>query len=1080
MEGTRLGQFLRVTAAAAFAMLLVAVFTLTSFAATSVGVISGTVTDTASGAPLAGVEVAAVSGSGDYSATTNNRGFYSMSGVYADTYIVTFSLHGYQTYSVQGVNVFADQIATVNSKLTREATTLGKVVVHGAASAFQPTQTTPTVTADAAQIQNLQGTSFNFAESQLITSLPGAMSDSSGYTVIHGGREYEEGFEFEGIPYTDAYSNQFNNSLAIPTAGVQLVQLTPGTGDASQAGGGVGMFNVVAKRGTYPGYFEAGSAIGGPGYDHRLTLDVSLATPNDRISDYLSFAGAGTRAQQACCGYPAVQVGNYYGTAYESDQETLNNFVYRFGNNSNQSLQLFADVAQHNFFTGIGGLTGLCFVSCDPVYDSTWGPGVYGMTSQQIQNMSALYPEQATPYQLLAQWNRYPGTYWQPNQAMKLEYTNNLSQSTYLSVKYYRTNSVVTFDFPSTEGGFYGDAYILQGGQTTGGTISIQSQLNDKNLFEFGTDYSFLHPIDSYRSDSFGFYGALLGFFNGAPDIGGTPYQFVPPTDTCPLGPGLCGYAYNFPGAPAQLTYPQFDQISSVNRVDYSVFADDKMTITDKLRAELGVRDDIAIYKMPTPGVNPTFCTTLYLPTTWTANPSYNPSAPLGNGNCPFNATFDYNQQETQPKILQPRVGFSFQATPTMAVRLTYDRAVQFVPIASVDFGEIDPRYYMNQPYSSLPALTLFGGPGSSQCGFYGYLVPCRTFGEQLFWAAQNFDGIAFQPALPMTSDNYQVNFQTQFTRGVLNGVAVSIAPWYRFQHNTTANESAPVIGPNGLPEVINGQILTYPPVLKNNGKEFATGIDLNITREIAYGLTGQLTGSYINEFSSVIPTSSSEDFYPNIPPASLLLGNEYRVGFVSPFQTTLGLTYKTRSGWRVNPRLYYNVGYPTGLGTLTSALINGKPYNLPNTNALVGDAPNGPACFVDPMNPGSLFNPNIAACRGSAEAPSPGGKLTPANTTGAITVEFAAPHSAITYGLDVENLFGEIYNGALFNARYQPIATGISGPLTGYSINPTNYTNYPSAWPQYASFARGKDVFVDFPGNPGTTFYFYIQARTP
>ena len=82
------------------------------------------------------------------------------------------------------------------------------------------------------------------------------MADSSGYPVIHGGREYEEDFEFEGIPYVDAYSNQFTNSLAIPTGGVQLLQLTTGAGDASQPGGGTGAFNVVAKRGTYPGYAQ--------------------------------------------------------------------------------------------------------------------------------------------------------------------------------------------------------------------------------------------------------------------------------------------------------------------------------------------------------------------------------------------------------------------------------------------------------------------------------------------------------------------------------------------------------------------------------------------------------------------------------------------------------------------------------------------------------------------------------------------------------------------------------------------------------------------------------------------------------
>lgn len=1074
--------------APAFVGMLLALALGSTALATSYGVISGKVTDATTTAPVSDVAVSAVSPTGNYKATTDARGFYSMSGVFADTYSVTFSRAGYQLRTEVGINVFADQVSTLDVTLTKSPTTLGKVVVHGQASAYQPTLTTTTTTIDATQIQNLQGSNFNGSETNLITSLPGAMADSSGYPVIHGGREYEEGFEFEGIPYTDPYTNQFNNSLGIPTAGVQLVQLTTGTGDPSQAGGGVGMFNVVAKRGTYPGYVQTGVAVGGPDYDHRLNLDASWATPNGHVSNYISFTGDGFSPRFGNGTTPLVQLNQFYGLGFESDREALDNFVYRFGNNNSQSVQLFGDFAQHDFFQNAGGLTGLCFASCDPVYDGTWG-GIFGFSAQQMQAISALYPEQTSPSELLISANRSPATYWQPNSAMKVEYTNNLSQSTYFSLKWYRTTSVVTFDFPGSRGSFDGDSYLLQGGQTTGGTFSIQSQLNDKNLVEFGTDYSFLHPIDSYLSDSFGLYGAFLGIFSGAPDLTYTPYAFISPTDpNCPNNPpfGLgCGYAYGFPNAPKQLTYPQFNQISTVNRQDYSLFLDDKVDVSNHFKAEVGARLDMATYRMPTPGVDPTFCTTLYFPTTWTPNPNYISKNGPGPGNCPFTATYNFTNDQTRPHILQPRVGLSYQIAPNSAVRLTYDRAVQFVPIASVDFGEIDPHYYENQPYSNLPAVNLSGGPGTN-CGYFAsiginsLLIPCRTFGQQLFWAAQNFDGIAYQPALPMTSDNYQINFQTQFTNGFLNGVAVSIAPWYRFQHNTSANEAAPVIGPNGLPEVVNGSIITYPPVLKTNGKEFATGIDLNITRQIAYGISGQFVASYINEFSSVIPTSSLEDFYPNIPPASLLAGNEYRVGFVSPLQTTLGLTYKTRTGWRINPRLYWNDGYPLSLGNLTAALVNGVALNVPNTNGVVGSAPNGPACYVDPMNPGSVFNPNIAACHGNKEVPSPGGVLGPSQTSAALTIEYATPRSGLLYGVNVDNLLDTQYGGPSFSARYQPLATGISGPLTGWSTNGTNYTNYPSAWPMYAGFIHGKEVFVNIPNSSPRTYYFYVQSRLP
>jgi len=163
----------------------------------------------------------------------------------------------------------------------------------------------------------------------------------------------------------------------------------------------------------------------------------------------------------------------------------------------------------------------------------------------------------------------------------------------------------------------------------------------------------------------------------------------------------------------------------------------------------------------------------------------------------------------------------------------------------------------------------------------------------------------------------------------------------------------------------------------------------------------------------------------------------------------------------------------------LTPTYINGVAYNVPNTNGnSIGSAPAGPSCYVDPMNPGSLFNPNVAACRGEAESSSPGGKLTAPQGFMDMTLEYSAPNSPLTYGVDVANLFNQVYGGAQLNGRYEPIATGISGPLTGYSTSGINYTAFPSAWPKYGSFMNPNGVYVNVPGEYGRTFYFYIQAK--
>jgi hypothetical protein len=1065
--------------------------------ASTVGVISGTVTDSASHAGIANVRVTASSASGSYRATTNARGFYSMTGVYSDTYTVSFQYDGYEPVSVPGVSVYADQVATLNETLTKSLRTIAAVRTHAVSSAYQPNQTTDTVTVAAPQIQNFQGSNFNTNESNLITSLPGAELDSSGYPVIHGGREYEEGFEFEGIPYTDAFTNQFNNTLSIPTAGVGLVQLTPGAGEVNQGtGGGFGTLNVVAKRGTYPPYADLAGGVGAPTFSHSVNFDYSWATPDGRWSNYLSMANGNLVPQYGNDGHPLAFIGEYYNTGLESDRETLDNLVYRFGPNSNQSVQAFVDIAQHDFFENAGGLSSLCFYSCDPQFTGTWS-GIFGMSPAQVTRISSLYPGQPSLTSTLAQAsNRAPFTFWQPNQAFKLEYTNAINSSTYFNIMAYRTNSVVTFDGPGSQGSATSGSYSLQGGQTSGVTAAFQKQLSDKHLFQAGADVSHLHPVFAFQSQPDAMFASLLGALTTTPDAPSglfdqfvLPFAFISPTDPdgCPLqtafgvpaGPGTtCGYAYTaFPSA-TQLNFPSFFEVATVQRQDYSLYASDKWQPNDRLNVQFGARMDAATYRMPTPGIDPFYCTTQYLPTSWTPPTTFNAADGFV---CNAKATFSFLNDAVRPKIFEPRLGLSYKFGDNTAVRLTYSKAVQFVPVADFDFAETPQNNYI-VPYGKLAPWDPLGV--GTHCGMTtavsgsSLVVPCRNFGEQLYWINQNADGVAYQPARPTTSDNYQLTVSHEFTSGFLNGVAISISPWFRKQHDTIAAESSPLLTSTGQPEVINGVIQFGPSLLTNNGKEQATGVDLNITRQIAYGLSGQFTASYINEFSSVIPLSGSEDFYPSIVPASVALGNVYRVGFLSPFQTTLGLTWRTRNGWRFNPRYTYNIGYPTGVGTITAADVNGVPFNLPNTNVLPGSAPSGPGFYVDPMNPGSFFAPNIAASRGESEAASPGGKLTPPQGFFNFSVEYAPPQSRFSIGADIFNIFNQVYSGAVLSSRYQPLATGISGPLSGFSTNSINYTNYPSAWPQYLGFMHGKEVWVNVPSAPGRSVFFYVQVR--
>ncbi len=127
-----------------FALLLAFVLcsTPSAFAQTITGTIQGTITASQANTKLAGVAVTAVAPSGRYTATTDSNGFFSMNGVTPDTYSVTFSRTGYETYSLSGVTVVQGQVANVSSALNQSLQRIGRTQARSTTGAFQPTQTT--------------------------------------------------------------------------------------------------------------------------------------------------------------------------------------------------------------------------------------------------------------------------------------------------------------------------------------------------------------------------------------------------------------------------------------------------------------------------------------------------------------------------------------------------------------------------------------------------------------------------------------------------------------------------------------------------------------------------------------------------------------------------------------------------------------------------------------------------------------------------------------------------------------------------------------------------------------------------
>ena len=1028
-------------AVALVAALLIALAGALPARAGTTGIVTGIITD-ANGAPVAGAAVTMAAPTGRYAAKTDARGFFSVTGVSPDTYVVSIEKAGFQTFTIQGVTVVPDQTATVNGRLLRTLQKIGGTTARSAGSAFQPNQTQDTYTVTSTQIDQALGKSNATSETDLLIALPGATLDSFGYPVLRGGRENEEGFQFEGIDYTDPFTHQFINSLHLN--GTQSLQLTPGAGDASIGNAGTGAINLVAKRGAYPAFGTFEYEDGFPGSQRQVTAEVGWATPNGAISNFASFIGNRYDYVYGPGGSRALDIGAFFNTGYESDNDFVDNFVVKFGRNQNQSLQLFYQNQISTFLQNYGGFSGLQFPTNDPFYLSN-AEAISGLTAPEIQEIVTLGKQQLGPAYALT---RPPAAYYQPNETYKLQYSISPDPSTFLTTKFYVANSVVDFDFPFDYGTpLNGPSFTvsgfdeLQGGKQTGITLDGTKQLGEKHLLQFGGKYAFLQPVYSFRdtTDSLFF---LSGFG------GGEAYDFLPANSpSCaPLGV-TCGYLQPyFPNGLPRL--PAIVQTAVTQRQDSALYVRDQYSPNSRLKIDAGLRLDIANYLGPACSIQ----TCLPTSTGFTASGAPDPAQDK----------FDYDTGATRrPHVWQPRLAASWQAGTHDSLRASYARSVQFATLGTFDLSG-DRREYAQ--YTGIPA-------NQAICGTTGDR-PCANYADELYWQLQNgFLGVPIQPVRPATFSNWDFTYSHDFG----HGVALKLTPFYRLSTDDIANVATPKIVNGAVVTDPTGGVVYNPSVATNLGTSKTTGVELYVTKDAAVGLSGQLSVTYINELSNVIPLSASEDFYPSIPTQSLLLNNIYRVGFISPLNATLALTYRTKNGWKFNPIFRANDGYPINNGSVTAVFVNGIPYNVPNTNVTEPYGSTQAPCYVDPQNPGTVFNPVYVACRGNKETASAGGILSAPRVSSDADIEYSGKKLHGTFGLLVTNIFGNIWSEPAYNDRYQPVVTGLSGPLSGY-------TNLVTAFPgegfgQYTAI-HGTSPYILYPYNSPRTYNVYYSYK--
>jgi hypothetical protein len=1081
------------------------------------GNLSGSVVDDSSGKPIADVAVTASSPSGTFNASTDASGHFVMLGLPPDTYTVSLTKAHYQPTSIAGVSVFGDMNNTVGIvRMKTELVTIARVTSRARNSAYQPTQTQDTTTISGERITQALGNPNNQNEQNLILAAPGAIQDVQGGITVRGSLNTELGYQYDGVDFTVPFfdGNGSSGYLANLTGGSGgSLQVVSGAGDATQGNIGAGVINIIPPRGTYPAKADASLLVGEPYFQHQADVSYSWSTPDNRFSDFVSYDGSRSTPEYAPYGVDASAVGAYFGTSYVKHDDIQNNFVFRFGHQKNMSLQWLFRSSLQQAWGNYGGLAQAGYYPYNPLANSSW-TFLFPQNNAIDNYQSLVYLEPGVPATPM-QPSTAEETLYQPLAFNKIGYTWNMNPTTFLSLNwanFYQQSGGSNY----TNGSFLpGIAEV--GGQRIFSELDLTHQFGINHITTLAARYE--DDLPRWYQSSPWFSMLTMGYiYSGinsslasaglGPNEPGvedffTPNDLTQPVSAanpCPVTYGC--YVYDYMQQNGLWKGPSSMPRIPAQGIDYhhAIFHQagigirDQWAVNERLRLDYGLRIDLD--KMDwgyNPYGGPTQADALSNPSDVTV------ATKLG-------ANFLY------PKIWQPRFAADYQLDTNDAFRFAYGRSVDFFFAQTAgtpfDLGPV-PSFFLKMPAKdSAAGQAIYGatgvpvlapaGPGCgsgwndaypASAGVLGHQWPCSNYAQSLYWVGDQFlDAPDLGGDGPPTYNNWDLGWSHGFSKGILNGFGLKLTGFARRGYNVEQN----TLIANGPPNPVTGQTSAAVFQTNANGVEKTYGLEFMLTSpDRPQGLSGFLTMNYISEWSSSPPVDAgnyANDSLPILFTYEFNAGQLYRSAFLPPFQGRLGLTEKI-GGWKITPIFAFDGGFPTGIGSQTYGAVNGQYIWMRETNfgaATPLGGPNGPgnpynaSYFVDPANPGSYLNPNIAASRGYDEPALPGGKLTVPHGYLDLNLEYTPRSSGITLGMYVSNIFNNHYGLWYPNQQYQAVATGVSGPQTG---------EIPGAYPSPNNpfwVAGTRDNFpltmsgypFQVPYNPGTTIQFYLTHR--
>jgi hypothetical protein len=1032
--------------------------------AETAGIVSGTVTDDRTHVAVAGVAVVAKSPSATYRTTTDARGQYHFLSVLPDTYSLSLTKSGYASYSTEVVVLNGSQ-QTVNVPLSRTLKVIASTHARSAGSAFQRGMTIDTYTVTGAQIDTVQGKSFNTNENSLLRSIPSVTIDKSGTVSIRGGFAFEAAYEFEGIDYTTPTANLQNSLQNIANFGllngVGSVQLIPGGGDATHGNTGTGLVLFTAKHGTYPSYFHVDTEALMFPYLHQLGLEWGWADPSQRFSNYAGFIALRRAFQYGIPGTAANTLGTlgtnaatlgstidpnlvYYAPSFLSSNDFVDNAIYRFGKNNGQRLQFFIQDQAITQTLDYGGFQYLPYISggttagrCAPYPVN--GPNGPVNTAQQnyaCDSLIPLFPGQPNTYAFVSQ----PDSLKSPFLAYKVEYGTGLGTSSALTARYFHTFTQQSQIEPAQ--GIFANPF---GGTRNGGQFDITTQIGEKNLLKYGAIYQFVVPYGNrYDFTSYSAftvpsyivtypithpnqplplpytYSGLLPNNNPAAQ-GGLEEDFFSQSFCAQLGiHGNCGYLSSY--FPGDVRFPFEEDVATVGQQQYGAYLQDSLEMSARWKTELGLRLDGYNFQIPTQAGAPA-------------------SIPA----------------VKHQRLYEPHIDLSYAPDRNDTIRLGFGHTLS-MPIPSLLGADVSRAPYA--AFAGIPSYDSSTGKPADYCGPLANAV-CSSYADQLYWLTRDYrygSSTLEAPLVGATFTNIDLSWAHEFR----DGSAVKLTPFYRRGYNVV-EQTAQILGFN---------FQTGSPVFgdvqySNLGIQKATGVEALFNKDIPLGISMQIGATYISQFGNEPPGTF-------LQPAALALGLVYRSPDLSPFQMNAAFNYQSPHGWRIDPVIGFNVGYPYGQGYYTAVYCDGIPVIVPasSLSIIYSQTPG----YIDPLDPGSCTKPNIAATRGIHEPGLAGGLLTTPRIDADLTVEYRPPTTKkvldqSVFGLQIVNLLNQLYNVPVYNGCYgSPISTGLQSGNA-----PCTYSSAPYAPPDIS--AHSSAPYLTYPNEPPISFRFYYQV---